>query len=91
MEASRVLSKERKDRDSDYVLDGTRRPGEKSATTMQRPKPEELPNGAKIIYQIWRDDLAEALIIPKVGGSLESNPNAQDPSLANYPDHSSAQ
>lgn len=28
-----------------------------------RPKPEVLDNGRKIVYPIWRDDLAEATIL----------------------------
>jgi hypothetical protein len=32
---------------------------------IERPKPEMTEDGRKIVYQIWRDDLAEAVILPK--------------------------
>jgi hypothetical protein len=29
------------------------------------PKPELTADGRRIVYTIWRDDLAEALILPR--------------------------
>jgi hypothetical protein len=30
-----------------------------------RPQSDVTPDGRKIVYPIWRDDLAEALILPR--------------------------
>jgi len=31
---------------------------------IERPKDDTTADGRRIVYQIWRDDLAEALILP---------------------------
>jgi hypothetical protein len=30
----------------------------------ERPKQDQTADGRKIVYPIWRDDLAEAIILP---------------------------
>jgi hypothetical protein len=31
---------------------------------VERPKDDHTPDGRRIVYSIWRDDLAEATILP---------------------------
>ena len=31
---------------------------------IERPKDDRTPDGRRIVYQIWREDLAEATILP---------------------------
>ena len=46
----------------------------------ERPKPE-IVNGHKIVYPIWRDDLAEATVfsarVAEPADALGSNPSGQ--------------
>ena len=32
---------------------------------IERPKDDRTPDGRRIVYPIWREDLAEATILPK--------------------------
>lgn len=48
---------------------------------MQRPKNEVREDGSKVVYMIWRDDLAEATIFPakEKECSNSSAPNTESP------------
>jgi len=38
----------------------------------QRPKNEMREDGSKVVYMIWRDDLAEATIFPPKGDTCSN-------------------